>query len=185
MKVPDGDSEKKGDDQVKDVTAGVSALALTPPSTPVMVKLEKPELCEDGDEDGDKYGDPVEETLDHELGFFQQINNDENVAVIWEVTFLEVENILSSVATMWAYNHELNPPTQDNFKQSIRNGLKKIVHPIGFTMANSRSVYIGKKDVVEDSLFKKSLDGPFNTKLVTYLLSFVGRVDVDINVRRA
>lgn len=133
-----------------------------------------PQRVEEGDPVND--AQDVPEVADAAIAAEAQaivIHND-SVAVIWEVTFLENENFLSARATHWAYQHEIRPPAQAAFKQSIRNGLKKFVHPMGLSLTNSRSSYIGSR--VD---FNVSLDG---MGIVAYFQNLTGR---DADTRRA
>lgn len=84
------------------------------------------------------------------------------VSIIWEVTFDPGENALSANATMYAYELDAIERRilldQKSFKQSIRNGLKEIVHSMGFALTTSRSAYFAAEASVADISAAKIVD---------------------------
>lgn len=68
-------------------------------------------------------------------------DNKDHWVIIFEVTFLETENKLSSVAIINSKKVLFDKVQSKAFSRSVRKGLRKVLEAAGFRMTNSRSAY--------------------------------------------
>lgn len=105
------------------------------------------------------------------------------IGVIWEVSFLPGESVLSAYATRYVYTFERQQVGEAYFKQSIRNGLKNMLHPIGFRMSNSRSGYFADLD---DVIRAKDDAGQRSASVNTYIRNYLSNFRCNnVDTRRA
>ncbi len=127
----------------------------------VRIKEEKPDPKATAVEE-------LSQALDKKLSLEDE---EEYFVVIWEVSLSSYENKLSAEATGSVYVTD-EAESENHVKQSIRNGLKCILMPLGFRLTNSLSCYTCK---VSD--FMTNLKPKSRAELGSVLISYLSNLD--------